>query len=250
MKKSLFFQASIVAIIFMQGCAPIAPIRSEHLVRTYSATYFTSEIRDYPVLGEIVTAEVGESLIRKDKYTAIPSIDIEQPIEFPSENMNNKFTITVLPGRYIEKGHDETGKFYEGREGNILSNGQPIPIQLSSCGIYISNIDSNQTEVYFLSSINMKPLTYERSSIPFSKSTHYQRDELSFKKELVYTGVSKNVVSILYREFLEDMARPAFSQELKYDLTEGKIVGYRGARFEIIKATNQGITYKTLTQLD
>ena len=62
--------------------------------------------------------------------------------------------------------------------------------------------------------------------------------------------VAQNVVSILYREFKDDTARPAFSLDLKYDLTESKVVGYRGARFEIIKATNQGLTYKTLKQLD
>ena len=66
----------------------------------------------------------------------------------------------------------------------------------------------------------------------------------------MYTGIAQNVVSILYREFKDDTARPAFSQDLKYDLSESNVVGYRGARFEIIKATNQGLTYKTLKQLD
>lgn len=115
--------------------------------------------------------------------------------------------------------------------------------------MYVTNLDPKKTEIYVLPT-DLRPLTYSRDGIPFTKSFHQKRDELSFKKELVYTGISRNVVSILYREFKEDIARPAFSQDLKYDLSESKIIGYRGARFEIIKATNQGLTYKTLKQLD
>ena len=72
----------------------------------------------------------------------------------------------------------------------------------------------------------------------------------SFKRELIYVGVSKNVVSILYREFKNDMARPAFTQEIKYDLAEGNEIGYRGARFQVISATNTGIKYTLLKTLD
>ena len=46
------------------------------------------------------------------------------------------------------------------------------------------------------------------------------------------------------------MARPAFSQELKYDISQGKEIGYKSARFEIIKATNTELTYKVLKPLE
>ena len=111
------------------------------------------------------------------------------------------------------------------------------------------DIDPRKTEFYAMANTTT-PLSYPREGIPSVKSVQQTRDELSFRKELVYTGISQTVVSILYREFKDDLARPAFSQDLKYDLSESKVVGYRGARFEIIKATNQGLTYKTLKQLD
>ena len=72
----------------------------------------------------------------------------------------------------------------------------------------------------------------------------------SFKRELVYSGVSQNTISILYREFSDNMARPAFSQDLKYDLSQGKEIGFKGARFEVTKASNTGIVYKVLKALD
>ncbi|HOX14893.1 MAG TPA: hypothetical protein PLP18_02080 [Smithellaceae bacterium] len=224
---------------------------SEHLIRSYTPIFYSSSISDYPAIGVINTIEVGESLVWKDKQTTIPSVDIEQAIEHPAENMGTKFTITLLPGRYVEKGKDDFGKYYEGKKGNLLANGQAVNTAVSNveAGIYITSSDPKKTEIYTLPA-NLRPLSYPKDDIPFIKSFSQKRDELSFKKELVYTGIYGNVVSILYREFKEDIARPAFSQDLKYDLSESKIIGYRGARFEIIKATNQNLTYRTLKQLD
>jgi hypothetical protein len=238
----LLLATSIFAIMSIQGCTTT----SEHLGRTYTPSYYSSSISDYPAIGEIKTVEVGESLVWKDKQTTIPAIDIEQAIEQPVENLGEKRKLTLLSGRYVEKGKDAFGTFYEGKKGNVLADNQPVIT--AETGVYVTNLDPTKTEIYVLQ--NARPLSYIRDGIPFKKSFYQKRDDLSFKKELVYTGVSQKVVSILYREFNEDMARPAFSQDLKYDLSESNIVGYRGARFEIINATNQGLTYKTLKQLD
>ncbi len=244
LKQITLIAASTLGILLMQGCA--APVPSENLKRTYTPTYHSPSITDLPAIGEIKTVEVGESLVSKDKQTSIPAIDIEQAIEHSTENLGEKFVWTALSGRYVEKGKDAFGKYYEAKEGKSLINGKPAKLQW---GIYVADSDSQKTEFYALAQ-NSIPLSYPKSGIPFTRSVQQTRDELSFRKELVYTGIAQNVVSILYREFKDDTARPAFSQDLKYDLAESKVVGYRGARFEIIKATNQGLTYKTLKQLD
>jgi hypothetical protein len=72
----------------------------------------------------------------------------------------------------------------------------------------------------------------------------------SFQRELVYSGVAKGVITILYREFLGGVARPAFSQEVHFDLSEGSEIGYKGARFKVLKANNVGITYTVTKGLD
>lgn len=242
-KCASLFTASVLGVLLLQGCV----VTSENHKRTYTPTYYSASITDLPAIGEIKTVEVGESLVSKDKQTTIPSIDIEQAIEHPIENIGKKVTLTALSGRYIEKGKDAFGKYYEAKAGKVLEDGKVVLD--CRCGLYVTDLDIKKTEFYALTK-NSIPLSYPKNGIPFTKSIQHTRDELSFRKELVYTGIAQNVVSILYREFKDDTARPAFSQDLKYDLSESKIVGYRGARFEIIKATNQGLTYKTLKQLD
>ena len=46
------------------------------------------------------------------------------------------------------------------------------------------------------------------------------------------------------------MARPAFTEDLKYDLSQGDVIGYKGARFKIITANNLSIRYMVLKPLD
>jgi hypothetical protein len=53
----------------------------------------------------------------------------------------------------------------------------------------------------------------------------------------------------VYREFKDNLARPAFTQELKYDLGQSRVIGYKGARFEVLDAGNTAITYKVLSLL-
>ena len=53
--------------------------------------------------------------------------------------------------------------------------------------------------------------------------------EGGFHRELIYGGVSRGTITLTYREYANDMARPAFTQELNYDLADGEEIGFRGA---------------------
>ena len=72
----------------------------------------------------------------------------------------------------------------------------------------------------------------------------------SFKQELVYNGrVGKNL-KIIYREFSNNMARGAFSQEAQYDLSVSDIIAFKGARLKILNATNELIEYQVLSHFE
>ncbi len=80
----------------------------------------------------------------------------------------------------------------------------------------------------------------ERPQI-FRTSKIYQ--EGSFKRELIYNGRSKDVLKLQYREFNNSFARPAFYQDLIYDLSESKVIGFKGMQIEILEATNSTIKF-------
>ena len=143
---------------------------------------------------------------------------------------------------------DENGKYYRdsGAEWGNETGWRP-----EIGGIYVPR-DSKKPAVNFLRTSAIET-GWDLGKIPsegITYTTYEEWDNDSFKRELVYGGISQNTVSLLYREFKGAIARPAFSQELKYDLTEGNEIGFRGARFHVIKANNTSIRYKVLRPLD
>lgn len=68
----------------------------------------------------------------------------------------------------------------------------------------------------------------------------------NFQRQLLYEGKVGNELRLSYREFRGDLARPAFSQELTFDLGGGSIVGIKGARLEVLEVNNLGIRYRML----
>ena len=72
----------------------------------------------------------------------------------------------------------------------------------------------------------------------------------SFKQELVYNGRVGNNLKIIYREFSNNMARGAFSQEAHYDLSVSDIIAFKGARLKILNATNELIEYQVLSHFE
>jgi len=67
------------------------------------------------------------------------------------------------------------------------------------------------------------------------------------RTELLYSGKSANTIEVSYREFRGGFAAPAFSQNLEYDLAESKVVRFRRFTIEVLRADNQTITYKILS---
>ena len=65
----------------------------------------------------------------------------------------------------------------------------------------------------------------------------------------MYQGAGGGILRLMYREYRDDMARPAFSQELTYDLeAEGvTLISFQDARIEVHSAGNNGIEYTVLS---
>ncbi len=68
----------------------------------------------------------------------------------------------------------------------------------------------------------------------------------SFQQTLIYNGRVGSKINIGYREFSNNTARPAFNNNVEYDLNESPNIAYKGAELAIIEATNQHIKFKLL----
>jgi hypothetical protein len=60
--------------------------------------------------------------------------------------------------------------------------------------------------------------------------------------ELIYLGKSGDTIRMSYREYVKDMARPAYSMEVTYPAVVGKVT-FRNTTFEITEITGNHIKY-------
>tara|TARA_B110000438_G_C15813056_1_gene650622 strand:- start:406 stop:1182 length:777 start_codon:yes stop_codon:yes gene_type:complete len=92
---------------------------------------------------------------------------------------------------------------------------------------------------------NAMPGTISKDSIERTIKTVVS--EASFKQELIYNGRLGDGLKFIYREFSGDMARPAFTQDIQYDLKTSNIIGFKNVKLEVISATNTVIKYKVIS---
>lgn len=91
-------------------------------------------------------------------------------------------------------------------------------------------------------------LSIEPNGVVFQKVTSERVNYIKgyLNQELVYSGKNGNEIKITYREYTEDgLAKPAFYQDLTYDLRES-IIRFKKFKLELLKASNEQIEFRVL----
>lgn len=236
MNKSPIFLLifSVALLLSITGCGSPPPVPPQ-------TEFGKKSIEHYPPLNIQSTAEIGQNIVSSINVVRTPAVTITKNI---SEKVVDPVTATVHAGTIPLFLSNEQGQFF--RDSNATFKWLGETVITDRVGIFVPQDQKSPSVIYhFTSKFNLGKIPVP---VEFSISEKWNKD--SFKKELVYSGISQNTITILYREFFDNIARPAFSQEYKYDLSKGTSIGYRGARFEIIKATNTELVYKVIKALD
>jgi hypothetical protein len=222
MKIKLGIAALLLAVI-LPGCAK----------PKYNYSALETNI-SHPPAGPVNTSYIGDTILSKGKYKEHDAIYVKQKIDV-------MWAYTLLPGYYLKQGEDEIGEFYYpgGDEPghvdkamiadpwtSIMARKDPPAI----CVITMFNVATCNTE---------HQNYFERRKKTFSNPD-------SFQQTLIYSGKIGDKINIGYREFSGNMARPAFNNNVEYDLSESMMIGYKGAKIEVIEANNQLIKYKVI----
>lgn len=69
----------------------------------------------------------------------------------------------------------------------------------------------------------------------------------TFSRELIYTGIYQNKLHVMYREYLGDMIRSPFTQNLIFDLKQSNTISIDNFKIKIIKANNNELIFKILS---
>jgi len=89
-------------------------------------------------------------------------------------------------------------------------------------------------------------LTPEDTRFEFVKETEVDTSQGFINYEIVFTGTTTDAMNFLYREYTsEDLARPAFHQNLTYPINT-EIIRFRQTRIKIHEISSESIKYTVL----
>ena len=244
--KNLMFKIillTIVGFVFI-GCT-LQPLPGEtieaagiyHDKNKIAGTYTIS----IPKLNLEKTVEVGENLYQRMNQISFDTYKV---------NLLEDTTAKLFSGGMIRTNiHNDSTEY-------LLYHWMNKNAMCVDAGFYqnkrtkICLIDSEGNGYFSVAAYDYKNETYPLSNkvkyTLVSKAPVFDQD--SFKYEALYQGKIGNKIKISFREFKDNMARPAFTQDIEYELNKNAttVIGFKGLRIKVLKATNLDITYKII----
>lgn len=196
-----------------------------------------------PELNEINNAEIGISLATKEKGFTYDALKIKKQFEIKLNYLKE----TIEIGQIFMKDYS-TKKYDLYSNSSDLTFGIAIPKSGEKPIIYTTNDnDGIYTKGFSDFGINF---IIPKEEIEYVKTRVFAKKKDYFEQEFIYNGRVGNALKFIYREYINDYARPAFTQDLRYDLSESETIGFRGLRIRIIKASNIKIEYIVLNHFE
>ena len=233
MKRFIIGILSVLVLIGLSGCG------TKQCKYVHEQKFQTGvETLRLPKFNTVVTREVGSNLYEKINQISHNTYDV-----FLNESIQEMHTIDA--GTFAKKkgyiGVLSIDKNNNWKCSSTLSDVYPHKICLCD-----SNNDEKFDKVGAMINISYddldKPVSYTL------KRTKPTNNKDSFKYTALYQGKIANKIKISFREFTNNMARPAYTQNIEYELENDgtAMVGFKGLRIKVLKATNMDITYKVI----
>lgn len=240
----------VLITLSLAACGPRALTQAQQ-IGLYPFSAAEREVTT-PSIGEQATTSVGSSIISISRERRSEYLIIDTPLNINQKDSDeDHYQLSVPPGTFKLTHKDLQGNSYfpVGRLTQAwFERGKPngnnvvlVDYKVASNGT-LSLIWAKTGDDFQEVSIQPLKHTIKMGDIESSPS--------SYRRELIYTGRSGPTLTLLYREFVNDMARPAFSQQLQYDISADPVIGYQGARFHVLSADNTNIVYKLLSPLN
>jgi len=261
-KKSVAISLTLAGALLAAGCA------------TQPANQFTPLVTKNitikrPALQTDTTVEIGQSIMFWAYGPVNTVVQLERPFIFVQEELSLSVVGPSFPAVAMRDDH------YIAYVPYVLADGEPkavepgevmLSVGAESCSLLVKSsfsVSTNgvSTPVDNISDIfagkraifgGSQPAREEHripSEICDVDQSTISNSEDSFRKELVYLGRSGDTIQLAYREFYNNMARPAFSNSVQYDLAESDVIGFQGARFKVLSATNTLFSYVVMKHL-
>lgn len=215
----------LIFTLIITGCT------SMRSVKPYVSKIETkNEIFQNYKINEDKNVYIGDSIIEKGNL----QVNIINSGKFKSLVNRNWLALgNIYNIKFIDK-NDSSYYITDGGTIRVNSDG----ILLNKYGYYYNIFGWQDHPAIYIGEVGEKLFS------PIEDTITYGLD--SFKIQIIYAGLDGDNFKVTYREFKNDLARPAFNQDIVYNLNKSKTIRYKNFRIEILKASNEEINYVVL----
>ena len=187
-----------------------------------------------PPLSRESTAQLGEVMLQQGHVYPRAAIHLSEEIQFGKDG---EYALT--PGYYVRSGEGIRWETYvpgDGAEAGKVKKAQGA-ITLQGAFLYSNDDQTIALITNFYQAVNSEAKGVTRTTRPSLSVHHLQRS-------VVYGGKEGTQIKLAYRETLKNITRPAGDVYIEFDLADSNVVEIKGARIEILEATQQSIRYR------
>lgn len=194
----------------------------------------------FPAIGAINEVSVGDQMLSQGTEKQVKGVAFASEFKAVFPFSAGFFEEYFEDDKYIylmAKENDPTRGY-----GSVLPH-RVLGIDMSVGGVKFKVRKDRQQVCYggnCNSDVSYKPVLSERIFVADNE----------FQQTLIYNGGNAKKIKLGYREFKNDMARPAFSNDIDYELDASGIIAYKSAKLQIIEADNTHVKYKVLSNFN
>ena len=197
---------------------------------------------DQPALGAVAAIEVGEAAVATGRSRSLPGLALANELSWGDGVLRKRFTIA--PGRLAARQSDARHIYYF---SDRMTARDPLfgTAPYASGGLCRAKDGSGPVRGF----ITPGQCVLTWNATPQVRDIRIEEaDEGARRRELIYHGRADGKVRFLYRETMGDSAPQ--TQSLDYDLAHSAVIGFRGARLEVLEADNTRLRYRLLAPFD
>ena len=190
-----------------------------------------------PQIGDESTAPIGGELLTEFRFRGVPGIVLEGDV---SANWGSLETVVLPTGTPLAIIREKRTKACQSRTN----------IGWLNC-VIDTDSDGRFDRVSFNDVAGAKdiipPVPYHRGPVSMGVDPRFGEGD-NFKRVYVFTGVSGSTLTVSYREFVNDLARPAFTEALSIPLGANfpQRVSLKSHVFEILGVDGLGVHYRVI----
>tara|TARA_Y100001935_G_C17290390_1_gene502959 strand:+ start:761 stop:1453 length:693 start_codon:yes stop_codon:yes gene_type:complete len=211
----------LVLSLILTGCMSMSIPQFQNVT-----TYRQGKI---PELNQESSTDVGSTIYTEFDYQEIETIRLTESVKSSMADIpaNTSLTAMTMDGVLVYQPYG-TVNF----PGILLSD---------------QNEDGKLDRIKDISSMNSSWRNLQ-PEVAYEEAESIPTQSGGFKLELVYQGLTDNQIKVLYREYNNNIARPAFTQNVEYELdNDGEsLIAFKGARIEVLEASSTEIKYRVI----